>query len=68
MGVDAGFSLKVKSLRNTATYQHIKFHPPHPPLPLYHCGGVNLSVRLRVNRLSFKKNYKNNKNKQIIRG
>ena len=39
-----GFPLKVKSFRNTTTYQKL-----HPSLaPLYHGGGINLRVRPRV--------------------
>ena len=42
-----GFPLKVKSFRNTATYQ--KQHTPSPPPRLYHSVGMNLRVRPRVN-------------------
>ena len=38
---------KVKSFRNTATYQKVWGGSIHPPL--YHGGGMNLHVRPRVN-------------------
>ena len=44
-----GFPLKVKSFRNTATYQELWGGvPSSPPTPLYHGGGMNLLVRPRV--------------------
>ena len=45
-----GFLLKVKSSRNTATYQKIRGGVTfNLPSPLYHGGGMNLLVRPRVN-------------------
>ena len=45
-----GFPLKVKSFRNTATYQKLRGGAPStpPPPPLYHGRGMNLRVRPRV--------------------
>ena len=48
--------LKVKSFRNTATYQKLwggVLSPP-PPTPLYHDGGMNLRVRPRVKTKSWR--------------
>ena len=39
--------LKVKSFQNTATYQKLRGGLPSTP-PLYHDGGMDLLVRLRV--------------------
>ena len=46
-----GFPLKVKSFRNTATYQKLRGgvpSTPPPPPPLYDGGGMNLRVRPKV--------------------
>ena len=51
-----GFPLKVKSFRNTATYQKLRGGVPSTPQPpfLYHGGGMTLRVRQRVKDFLFK--------------
>ena len=43
-----GFPLKVKSFRNTATYQKLRGGVPFTPTASYQGGGMNLLVRSRV--------------------
>ena len=49
-----GFPLKVKSFRNTATYQKLRGGVPSTPPFLYHGGGMTLRVRPRVKDFLFK--------------
>ena len=52
------FPLKVKSFRNTATYQKVRGGVPStPPPPLYHARGMNLRVRPRVKQSALPRVY-----------
>ena len=48
-----GFPIRIKSFRNTTTYQKLRGGVPSTPPPPYHGGGTNLRVRLRVKLWSY---------------